>query len=281
MMKFTKKRMLYGCLFLFAVLLIILCFMHYKTTLENFEDFEETFGFIITRHVNSEDTNKLWTVFVSQIKKFYPTTKIVIIDNNSNRDFITDDDVDMKNCEILYSEYKNRGELLPYYYFDKYKWFDKAIFIHDSVLINNKINIDNVDDVKFLWHFNGGELENSELIENLLSKLNHGGKLIELGCWGVMSVIHNQFLTKIMDKYNMKVLLEHVTSKEHRMAMERIFGVICIYEKPKLMESPCIFGYYGDSKNNRNSDSYNFNEYMEDVNSGNMKSDINKLFFGR
>jgi len=42
------------------------------------------FGFIITRHVNSETTNKYWNFCIQSIRRFYPFKKIVVIDDNSD-----------------------------------------------------------------------------------------------------------------------------------------------------------------------------------------------------
>ena len=49
------------------------------------------YGFIITRHVTSEQTNKYWNQCVKLIRTFYPLRKIVIIDDNSNQTFIKTD----------------------------------------------------------------------------------------------------------------------------------------------------------------------------------------------
>ena len=46
------------------------------------------FGFIITRHVNSEKTNRYWNHSVKLLRTFYPDKKIVIIDDNSNQNFV-------------------------------------------------------------------------------------------------------------------------------------------------------------------------------------------------
>ena len=45
----------------------------------------ETYGFIITRHVNSEKTNKYWNKCVKCIRTFYPLKKIIIIDDKLQR----------------------------------------------------------------------------------------------------------------------------------------------------------------------------------------------------
>ena len=46
------------------------------------------YGFIITRHVNSEITNKYWNHAIRCIRRFYPYRKIIIIDDNSNQLFV-------------------------------------------------------------------------------------------------------------------------------------------------------------------------------------------------
>ena len=46
------------------------------------------YGFIITRHVNSEKTNQYWNQCVKLIRTFYPLKQIIIIDDNSNQQFI-------------------------------------------------------------------------------------------------------------------------------------------------------------------------------------------------
>jgi hypothetical protein len=314
-MKISRK---YTPIFLIAVILVILIIysvFHYYTAephqkWENFEnpDPEEEFGFIMNRHVSSELTNKLWKTCVKSIRKFYPNEKIIIIDDNSNYDFITDDDVDLTRCEVLDSEFKKRGELLPYYYLYKRKWFRRAIFLHDSAFINSKFDMTDIGDVKFLWHIDGGQWEDREKVRKLLSKLKNKDELVQLldnpgkwkGCFGVMSIIDYDFLKYIMEKYNMPELLNHVNTRENRMAFERVFGIICITERPELLENPSIFGNINENKNNRNSYTYSYDEYIEDLNQTNIESahensyysesmtdndmmnnKINKIFVGR
>jgi hypothetical protein len=98
----------------------------------------EKYGFIMTRHVNSEMTNNYWNQNIKCIRRFYPLIKIVVIDDNSNYDFVKPE-YNYKNVEIIQSEFKGRGELLPYYYFYKNKFFENAFIIHDSIFIHRKI----------------------------------------------------------------------------------------------------------------------------------------------
>ena len=72
-------------------------------------------GFIITRHVNTESVNKVWISCVQQIRKSYPNNKIVIIDDNSNYDFIkVPSDNFLNNCIVIDSEYKKGGKIIGY-----------------------------------------------------------------------------------------------------------------------------------------------------------------------
>ena len=100
-----------------------------------------SYGFIITRHVNSEKTNNYWNRCVKLIRTFYPHRKIVVIDDNSNQDFVKAE-FEYKNVIYEQSEYPGRGELLPYTYFLKNHYFDNAVIIHDSVFFHKRVNFE-------------------------------------------------------------------------------------------------------------------------------------------
>ena len=65
-----------------------------------------TYGFIITRHVNSEKTNKYWNHNIKLIRTYYPHKKIIVIDDNSNYSFVKPD-FNYKNIETIQSEYRH------------------------------------------------------------------------------------------------------------------------------------------------------------------------------
>jgi hypothetical protein len=82
--------------------------------MENYTtDYKTDYGFILTRYVNSEKTNKYWNHCVKQLIRFYPFRKIVIIDDHSKKEFLKEDQI-YPNVIIVDSEYHGRGELLPY-----------------------------------------------------------------------------------------------------------------------------------------------------------------------
>ena len=62
----------------------------------------DKYGFIIIRHVNSEETNKYWNECVRCIHKLHSRIKIVIIDDNSNQNFVQND-FNYENVEYVQS----------------------------------------------------------------------------------------------------------------------------------------------------------------------------------
>ena len=249
-----------------------------NNTLNNINN---NFGFIIIRHVNSDVVNNYWIESYQCIRKYY-NNKIIIIDDNSNYDYIKYD-FELINCTIINSEFKGSGEILPYYYLFKYHFFDKAFILHDSVFINKYIDFTSYKNVKFTWHFthHWDNKPNELALLNKLKKkeLNdfYDEKEKWYGCYGVQSFIEFNFLEKIANKYNIFCLLEYIKTRDLRMNFERIFGLICMYEN-KNMGEPSIFGiihhyvHWG----------YLYSSYLEDKKTDKLKNyPIIKVWSGR
>lgn len=203
------------------------------------------FGFILTRHVNSQQSNLLWLHAVENIRKLYPKHPVVIIDDNSDYSFVTK--VIVQNCLIVQSEYAGRGELLPYYYFYKYKWFPKAVIIHDSVFLHTPIKAFDLLENVPLWHFEEFLYACFDSEQKMLAMLTNNEELLNVhsekkfvGMFGVMSVISLDFINLLQEKYNFTVLLDVVTDRGKRMCLERIMGVLFAVEKKHNV--PSIFG---------------------------------------
>ena len=203
------------------------------------------FGFILSRHVKSQETNFLWIHTVQNIRKHYPNHPIVIIDDNSDYSFVTN--LDCQTCLILQSEYPGRGELLPYYYFYKYKWFPKAVIIHDSVFLHTPLKAFDLLENVPLWHFEEFLYESFESEQTMLGMLTNNEELLSVhrekkfvGMFGVMSVVTLNFVNMLQEKYNFTVLLDFITDREKRKCLERIMGVLFTVEKKHNV--PSIFG---------------------------------------
>ena len=251
-------------------------------------------GFIILRHINSIKTNLYWILCYKSIRKIYGDNyKIVIIDDNSEKEFINknNNNSELINCEIIESEFPKRGEILPYYYFYKNKFFEKAIIIHDSTFIQQYIDFNLYEDVRFIWHFEhnwDNEIREIELLKFLdLSSSSletlYKDKNKWKGCFGCQSIISYGFLQNIAEKYNIFKLLDFIDSREKRMHFERIFGFLCCIEKDKYNNynynnSTSIFG----SIHEYIKWGYTFEKYLYDVNHKNInKYKIIKVWSGR
>jgi hypothetical protein len=243
-----------------------------------------TFGFIILRHVKCENTNKYWIECYTCIRRFYPTNKILIVDDNSNYDFITD--IMVENTLIVNSEYKGRGELLPYLFYLNFPLFDKAVILHDSVFIQTYIHFDNNMENTPLWcfehHWNSSVPE-----KNIISLLENNTHLQELydnkelwkGCFGAMTFISYEFLKEINAKYNLYNIINYMQSRFDRTFFERILSVLITYEKYEK-QSPLTTSIFGNIHDYCKWE-YTYTDYISDKMNNNINLPIIKIWSGR
>ena len=196
-------------------------------------------GFIISRYVNSPTTNLYWQECYDCIRKYYSENKIIIIDDNSNYNFITKKNV--TNCTIIKSEFPQRGEILPYYYYLSNKQFDIAMIIHDSVFINQPIDF-TIDKYMILWDFE--HIWNNVYDETrIIKSLSNNSVLLDFykrthlwkGCFGSMSIITYDYLKELDTRYNISKLLNVITNRKERMALERV--IACILQSGSMKQA--------------------------------------------
>lgn len=212
----------------------------YKNFYKNYINFDPIIGFIILRKVVDSDTDKLWIRCYDSIRKFYDN-RILIIDDNSDYKYLTVNK-DLINTSIIYTEYKNRGEILCLYYYHKYNFCDRVIILHDSMYINKKIdfvNIDNFNNYTRIFSFSNKWYNfDSKYIEPQINKLSNNEELLNyhklnkdelIGCFGCCMVIEHHFLNFIVNKYNLFNLLELIKNRNHRKGLERTLS--CILKK--------------------------------------------------
>jgi hypothetical protein len=254
----------------------------------------DNFGFIISRHVNSDKTNLYWNQCVKLLRTFYPHKKIIIIDDNSNYQYVKSD-FEYKNIQIIQSEFQKRGELLPYYYFLKYKFFKNAVIIHDSIFLHKRINFEKLNGIKVmpLWHFNSDKenIENTQRIIRKLKnsiplevKLNKNLNVLGMtsntwyGCFGAQSYINLNFLEYIEKKYNISNLINVINCRADRCCLERILGCIFSSEYPIIISSKKSL--FGDIMKYQKW-GYSYNEYIENFKKGLISRVIVKVWTGR
>jgi hypothetical protein len=260
------------------------------------------FGFIITRHVNSELTNNYWNESIKCIRKFYPLCKIVVIDDNSKQEFVKAE-YEYQNVEIVNSEFPQRGELLPYYYFHKNRYFNNAVIIHDSVFFHKRIAFEKLERMGIkvipMWHFDVAKEENIPNSIRLSSTLKNNAKIMQNlndkqtrydllgmsgntnlwnGCFGVQSFINYNFLDFLQKKYSLFNLLHVVKTRPDRCCLERIMGIIFNLEYPILLKAPSILGPIFQY----NKWGYTYQEYKEQMRKHNVAVvPVVKVFSGR
>ena len=217
----------------------------------------ENKGFIVLTHVNDEKTNKLWNHNIFKIRQYH-NHKIVIINDNSSKEYLKLDNELFKNNDLYFdinelqdiewiqSEYPKRGEILPYYYLYKKKLFEQAIIIHDSTFIQKKYNID-TNNIDYLWHFEHhandyiNEINMIEKIENKTLIESYDAKKW-YGCFGCQTIINYTFIKEVQDKYNIFKLLDFIDSRSKRMNFERIFSILCTEINNELYNKKSIYG---------------------------------------
>lgn len=204
-------------------------------------------GFIILRHVNNETTNQYWQRCYDCIRKFYPENIILIIDDSSNYSFVTNKS--LYKTLIINSEYEKRGEILPYYYYLQNKLFDTAVILHDSAFIQNYIDF-SVDKYKLIWEFEH-HWDHIEDETHMLELYNdrelmdfHRNKSLWKGCFGAMSIITHEFLTQVNNKYNLGILLDHISCRHNRSSFERVIGCLLQKEYKKELLLGNIHDYF-------------------------------------
>jgi len=252
------------------------------------------YGFIITRHVNSEKTNRYWNQNVKLIRTFYPFKKIIIIDDNSNQTYVKPY-YNYKNVTVIQSEYPGRGEILPYIYYLKYKWFPNAIIIHDSLFIHRRMPFEMFKmQVLPLWHHDYDK-ENLNNIIRIASALNNNTDIIRklngdeiniLGlnnnkfnlCFGAQSYIKLSFLEHLQNKYNINNLVNVIKNRTDRCALERVMGLLFCQEFPKLMKVKSLFG---DIIKQNRSFNYNYDDYKADLKKKKVIYPFVKVWTGR
>jgi len=202
-----------------------------------------TVGFIILRSVRDSATNKYWINSYECIRKFYPDNHILIVDDNSVPEHITDHPTHATTR--IQSEYPGRGELLPYYYYLKNKLFDTAVILHDSAFINQPLNLD-ISGYRMLWDFEHwwNEFENEIQLLDVFNDKDlsefHKNTSLWRPCFGCMSIITHDYLTKINDTHNLSLLLPVMLTRTNRCAFERVLGALLKFHSKE--NAPTLLG---------------------------------------
>jgi hypothetical protein len=249
---------------------------------------DKSYVFVVLRHLRTVRDNDLWITSYNSIRKHY-TNKIIIIDDNSSVNTV---DGKLFNTEIIKSEFNGAGEILPYYYFLKYKWADKMIFLHDSMFLNRPFRDSELDnDIKFHWYFTKNNIDDFRKINNFLSVVKSNKDLQAFatdpetkwnGCFGATSICDLSTVEYIEEEYKLFTsLILSIKTRKDRETFERVLGIVLYYEGIFNDDNCSNFGdilkYPGafESENN------NFETASHIVNQNNYDTAILKVWRGR
>jgi len=193
---------------------------------------DRSYVFVILRHLRTTRDNDLWISSYNSIRKFY-TNQIIIIDDNSSINTVNGK---LVNTEIIYSEYRGAGEILPYYYFLKNKWADRMVFLHDSMFLHRAFKDEELEgDIRFHWHFTNKN--DQRKLNTFLTMLSYSNELYDFsqttdwkGCFGVTSIIDWEVVSNLDTTYGIfSNLILVIRTRADRELFERIFGIVVGY----------------------------------------------------
>ena len=217
-------------------------------------------GFIILRCVIDAKTNEYWQKCYRCIRRFYPNNKIIIVDDHSNSEYVTD--LEMTNCLVHKSELtKGCGEFLPYHYYYHNPFCERLVVFHDSMFIQEFIDFSNIENYNCftrLLHF-GNAAYNIDIdyFKEFCNYINHGDTIFQyhrdhvktlLGCFGNCYIIDHTFLKQIQSKYNILNLCNYVDHREKRKTLERFQSCLFEYEQQNL-KFQTLTSHLGDYRN--------------------------------
>jgi hypothetical protein len=249
---------------------------------------DKSYVFVVLRHLRTVRDNDLWITSYNSIRKHY-TNKIIIIDDNSSVNTV---DGKLFNTEIIKSEFNGAGEILPYYYFLKYKWADKMIFLHDSMFLNRPFRDSELDDdIKFHWYFTKNNIDDFRKINNFLSVIKSNKDLQAFatdpetkwnGCFGATSICDLSTVEYIEEEYKLFTsLILSIKTRKDRETFERVLGIVLYYEGIFNDDNCSNFGdilkYPGAFESEQN----NFETASHIVNQNNYDTAILKVWRGR
>jgi|LakMenE18May11ns_1017448.scaffolds.fasta_scaffold9913329_2 hypothetical protein len=201
------------------------------------------------RKVTSPEFDTFWIESYRSIRRVYPDVHVKILDNKSTHAST----IALENCEIVEAEYPNSRLFCPYREFLKMDGYSRALIIHDGFIFNRAIDIESVRNVKFMWHFETHEYDESQLILRQLKTLNRSDDLIRTykssawhGCMGCMAVITKDAIQMLESTYGLSRLVEIVDNKKDAIAFERTLAVLCYHAFPELPSDP---SFEGDIRN--------------------------------
>ena len=199
----------------------------------------QSYVFVILRHVRNADDNYYWVTSYRSIRKLY-NNKIVIIDDYSEYPV---DNIELVNTEIIASEFKGAGECLPYYYFMKYQWADRMVLLHDSMCMVQHFQPSELESpCSFHFHFEQKYVTGymNDILKMISFLENHSDIRAYTcasdrrwkGCFGAAGIVSNEAIQYLETKFKFfSILVQQIHCRYDREIFERVIAVGLYYGK--------------------------------------------------
>ena len=249
---------------------------------------DKSYVFVILRNLKMVKDNDLWISSYNSIRKYY-TNPIVIIDDNSTINTVNGR---LTDTDVIKSEWKGAGEILPYYYFLKEKWADRMIFLHDSMFLNRPFYKSELEGpIRFHWHFDHADVRNDRKISTFLSLLSQSKDVISeisnpefiwKGCFGGTSIVDLDVVEQLEEKYEFfSKLISAIRTRNDRETFERVLGIMVYYEHLMDASSPSNFGSILSYPKAFESQNNNIETAAHIISQANYNTSIIKVWRGR
>jgi hypothetical protein len=218
------------------------------------------FGFIVACCLREESHMISLQECLYSVQSFHPNEKyVVIVDFTSKKEFVERVIEQFRNvifeCDTL--PIPADMQLLKYY--KEKKYFDTAILLQDSMRVKQSFNIEHINDIKYLWHFNNHRIHwsvitepptdynkkhnihtHDDLIHHIIDSIpiitfseyckeTYDKKELWSGCFGALCIITSTFLEELDDKTHIIELQLTMTTNRLRRAIETLFALACNY----------------------------------------------------
>lgn len=251
----------------------------------------------------------MWLEAYRCIRTHHPDIPIVIIDDHSTttyRDATAALEAALINTVVIDSDLQaGAGEMLPYVLMLRHEWFETAVVIHDSMFLQAPIVLDSTAahpvPFRFLWHFNGPRRNDDIAGQNaLISLLGMGKARAELhalrnsrdwlGCFGTCMCVRLAFLKHLQCKYGFVQMVGHITTRKQRMAIERVFALLCFHAlrdwddgkfAVSVSNAAHMFGMYGNITKTHRAFKYNMSHYTSECPENRPPMPVIKVWSGR
>jgi hypothetical protein len=218
------------------------------------------FGFIIAGCLREESHMISLQECLYSIQTFHPYQKcVVIVDFTSKKVLV--EQVIQRFCNVIFEcdTLPIPADMQLLKYFKEKKYFDTAILLQDSMRIKQVFNVEHINDVKYLWHFNNHRVHwsviqesptdynkkhnihtHDDLIHHIINNIpnvefskyckeTYGKKELWSGCFGALCIITSTFLEELDDKTHIIELQLTMTTNRLRRAIESLFALACNY----------------------------------------------------